>query len=229
MQRTCSPPGPRSSTNPPGVGSWADTSLRAAVSAACRSSASCVSAGIRPSGGSTISDVRSVVTDVPSSNQKSLYGTTRSDVSLSRLRRRIVSSAKFAACSAVNTSRSASSSGRCIGVRLRKSHTPCRSGAPHGSRGTSSAVCAPTSPGASHPMASTATTHVSIRSRMFHLPAVSPVGGRPLPIDSLVLVVRARHAAPTSYPNTIADRAPRRHRGGLGPSPDPRGVSASPR
>ena len=70
MQRTANMPPPRSSTKPPGVGTWRDTPDRAAASAACRSAAAGVSGGTRPSGGSTTSDVRLVSTTVvPRSNQ----------------------------------------------------------------------------------------------------------------------------------------------------------------
>jgi hypothetical protein len=60
MQRTRSDPGPRSSTQPPGVGSSAPTPRRAAATASARFCASGVKGGILPSGGSTISDVRKV-------------------------------------------------------------------------------------------------------------------------------------------------------------------------
>ena len=61
-----------SSSQPPGESSSVPTPRRASRRAACRRAAAGVSDGIRPSGGSTISDVRSVVTVLPQSNQKSL-------------------------------------------------------------------------------------------------------------------------------------------------------------
>ena len=73
MHRTCRPFGPRSSTQPPGVGSWGPVCSRASAIAARFCSASGVRDGMRPSGGSMTSDVRRVsMTESPRSNQNVL-------------------------------------------------------------------------------------------------------------------------------------------------------------
>ena len=160
MQRTCNPFAPRSSTQPPGVGWWGPVFRRASASASRRACAASVNGGIRPSGGSVTSDVRLVETaDVPRSNQKLLYdpgapSTPRSTLpvgsasvrragraSSSALRSRAARS-RAAASSAVRNAWSARSSGRSIGVMVRKSQTPCRSGWPHGVAGASCAAAA---------------------------------------------------------------------------------------
>ena len=73
MQRSCRPIGPRSWIQPPGVGSCVAVPRRSMASAACRFAAAAVIGGIRPFGGSVISDVRRLSTvDVPPSSQKLL-------------------------------------------------------------------------------------------------------------------------------------------------------------
>ena len=89
---------------------------------------------------------------------------------MSRLRRRMVSAANSAACSVEKRSSPASSSGRSIGVRLRKSQTPCRSGAPHEVRGAPAASgWAPAPAGANVTSTAAVREHAINRQFIFHL------------------------------------------------------------
>ena len=107
------------------------SSRRPMVSARCCPAS--VRAGSLPFGGSVRSDVRPF--------RRPAYGFQSPLVTPSSCRR----ATKPAASSAVTTVSSANSSGRWSGVAVQYNHTPCRSGAPHGRRGTSvasSAGCA---------------------------------------------------------------------------------------
>ena len=90
----------------------------------------------------------------------------------------MVSAANSAACSGEKRSSPASSSGRSIGVRLRKSQTPCRSGEPHAVRGADKASVWATAPtGASVTRAAAVSEHAINRQFIFYLQDFR--GGRP--------------------------------------------------
>ena len=178
MQRSDSP---RSSG--PWAGEPINTRPRTGRSPSARPARACsracsVSAGIRPSGGSTMSDVRrSPVRLSPQSHQKSLYARSTSRRAppsrRSAFRAAIDCCSNSAASSAVNTGLSFRLAGRSSGVIVRKSQIPPRSGAPQAVRGAAGSwaatVCTATTPDSMR-------TPATIVVRMSVAPRPGPVG-----------------------------------------------------
>ena len=104
-----------------------------------------------------------------------------------------------AASSGVRNARSLYSSGRCIGVNVRKSHVPCRSGTPQDVRGAPSCADAPAAMAAATTQAATmAPLAGAIAGGVMHRERSFPVGS-----DRVCLKAGERHVIP-------ADRGVRR-------------------
>ena len=131
MHRTKRPRGPRSSTNPPGVGASMSTPSRAAASSAYHCCATSVYTGTRPSGGSMTSDVCLVTRASSVQNRLYVPGSPSLAALLScRVRWSTTCWSRSATSSSVNSALSLSSGGRSRGVFEEKSQTPCKSGSP---------------------------------------------------------------------------------------------------